>query len=91
MTFASSGTAERAGPSDMGATAISEIDTDIKTDAQAQFERVQQILKEDRDDKVCWNFNFFYKILKVWKLNACKFDDIVAGFQIPNRTDHSIK
>uniref|UniRef100_A0A0R3RK93 RING finger protein 113A n=1 Tax=Elaeophora elaphi TaxID=1147741 RepID=A0A0R3RK93_9BILA len=52
VTFASSGTAERAGPSDMGATAISEIDTDMKNDAQAQFERVQQILKEERDDKV---------------------------------------
>ncbi|VDK64951.1 unnamed protein product [Onchocerca ochengi] len=52
VTFASSGTAERAGPSDMGATAINEIDTDIKSDAQAQFERVQQILKEERDDKV---------------------------------------
>ncbi|CAG9540141.1 unnamed protein product [Cercopithifilaria johnstoni] len=52
VTFASSGTSERAGPSDMGATAISEIDTDIKSDAQAQFERVQQILKEERDDKI---------------------------------------
>ncbi|VDM08983.1 unnamed protein product [Wuchereria bancrofti] len=52
VTFASSGTAERAGPSDMGATAVSEIDTDVKSDAQAQFERVQQILKEERDDKV---------------------------------------
>ncbi|KAL4001851.1 hypothetical protein ACH3XW_1050 [Acanthocheilonema viteae] len=52
VTFASSGTAERAGPSDMGATAISEIDTDVKSDAQAQFERVQQILKEERDDKI---------------------------------------
>ncbi|KAM3724114.1 putative E3 ubiquitin-protein ligase [Dirofilaria immitis] len=52
VTFASSGTAERAGPSDMGATAISEIDTDMKSDAQAQFERVQQILKEERDDKI---------------------------------------
>ncbi|OZC05740.1 hypothetical protein X798_07284 [Onchocerca flexuosa] len=52
VTFASSGTAERAGPSDMGATAVNEIDTDVQSDAQAQFERVQQILKEERDDKV---------------------------------------
>uniref|UniRef100_A0A915Q0J4 Uncharacterized protein n=1 Tax=Setaria digitata TaxID=48799 RepID=A0A915Q0J4_9BILA len=52
VTFASSGTSERAGPSDMGATAISEIDTDLNNDAQAQFERVQEILKEKRDDKI---------------------------------------
>lgn len=58
VTFASSGTGERAGPSDMGATAISEIDTDIKSDAQAQFERVQQILKEEREDKVDEKFDF---------------------------------
>lgn len=37
---------ERAGPSDMGATARSEIDTDRSVDAQAQFERVQQQIKE---------------------------------------------
>ncbi|MCP9258962.1 hypothetical protein DINM_001948 [Dirofilaria immitis] len=69
VTFASSGTAERAGPSDMGATAISEIDTDMKSDAQAQFERVQQILKEERDDK---NLNgaLIYP-------NASKFDGSV--------------
>lgn len=52
VKFASSGTAERAGPSDMGATATNEIDTDLNSDAQAQFERVQQILKEEHDDKV---------------------------------------
>ncbi|VDN36230.1 unnamed protein product [Gongylonema pulchrum] len=52
VTFASSGAA-RAGPSDLGATAVSEIDTETSCDAQAQFERVQQILKEeDRDDKI---------------------------------------
>lgn len=60
VAFASSGTAERAGPSDMGATAVSEIDTDVQSDAQAQFERVQQILKEGGDDKVYLKFiNFF--------------------------------
>ncbi|VDK85050.1 unnamed protein product [Litomosoides sigmodontis] len=52
VTFASSGTGERAGPSDMGATATSEIDTDINSDSQAQFERVQKILKEEHDDKI---------------------------------------
>lgn len=53
VTYATSGTADREGPSDMGATAVSEIDTDINQDAQAQFERVQKILKEGHgDDKV---------------------------------------
>uniref|UniRef100_A0A9J2PC55 RING finger protein 113A n=1 Tax=Ascaris lumbricoides TaxID=6252 RepID=A0A9J2PC55_ASCLU len=50
--FKSSGTAEREGPADMGATAVTEIDTDIQHDAQAQFERVQKALKEGHDDKV---------------------------------------
>ncbi|VDN05979.1 unnamed protein product [Thelazia callipaeda] len=52
VVYKSSGTAERAGPSDMGATAVNEIDTDVSHDAQAQFERVQQVLKEGLDDKV---------------------------------------
>ncbi|VDD92175.1 unnamed protein product [Enterobius vermicularis] len=50
--FKSSGTADRAGPSDMGATATSEIDTEADRDAQAQFERVQAALKDGTDDKV---------------------------------------
>lgn len=50
--FKSSGTAERAGPSDMGATAVNEVDTEADRDAQAQFERVQAALKEEIDDKV---------------------------------------
>lgn len=50
--FKSSGTAERLGPSDMGATAVSEIDTDVREDAQAQFERVQKTLKEGFDEKI---------------------------------------
>lgn len=45
VKFASSGTGERVGPSDMGATARSEIDTEFDKDAQAQFERVQQMIK----------------------------------------------
>ncbi|VDK50110.1 unnamed protein product [Anisakis simplex] len=50
--FKSSGTAEREGPKDLGATAVNEMDTDIQQDAQAQFERVQKALKEGYDDKV---------------------------------------
>lgn len=46
VKFASSGTVERAGPADMGATARSEIDTDKSVDAQALFERVQLQIKE---------------------------------------------
>ena len=61
--FKSSGTADRAGPSDMGATATSEIDTEADRDAQAQFERVQAALKDGTDDKVFVSqikFNFLY-------------------------------
>ncbi|VDM46378.1 unnamed protein product [Toxocara canis] len=49
--FKSSGTAEREGPADMGATAVTEIDTDAQHDAQAQFERIQKALREGHDDK----------------------------------------
>lgn len=52
IAFQSSGTAERAGPSDMGATAINEVETEESCDAQAQFERVQRALKEGHDEKV---------------------------------------
>uniref|UniRef100_A0A914XPI3 Uncharacterized protein n=1 Tax=Plectus sambesii TaxID=2011161 RepID=A0A914XPI3_9BILA len=48
-SYESSKTAERGGPSDMGATMLNEIETDFKVDAQAQFERVQQTLKSIKE------------------------------------------
>lgn len=62
--FKSSGTAEREGPADMGATAVTEIDTDIQHDAQAQFERVQKALKEGHDDKVGFFWFCFRRYLE---------------------------
>jgi len=51
-SYSSSGL-NRAGPSDMGATARNEIDTEYSIDAQAQFERVQNALKAGvADDKI---------------------------------------
>ena len=49
VKFTSSG-AERVGPNDMGATARTEVDTEYGRDAQSQFERVQQILKKEREE-----------------------------------------
>lgn len=49
VKFASSGV-ERVGPSDMGATARTEVDTDYGRDSQSQFERVQSILKKEREE-----------------------------------------
>ena len=42
------------GPSDMGATMLNEQETDFAVDAQAQFERIQQTLKDskEKDDNV---------------------------------------
>ena len=40
--------ADRFGPKDMGATARSEIDTETTKDAQAQFERVQAMVKKEK-------------------------------------------
>ncbi|CAI5444004.1 unnamed protein product [Caenorhabditis angaria] len=55
-TFAASGDSGPAGPRDSGATATLDIDTDVSVDAQAQFERVQQQLKEglEKDGKVLY-------------------------------------
>lgn len=50
VKFASSG-AGRIGPADMGATARVEIDTDYTRDSQAQFERVQGILRKERQER----------------------------------------
>ncbi|KAE9417962.1 hypothetical protein Angca_007352, partial [Angiostrongylus cantonensis] len=45
-SFAASGSSAPLGPSDQGATATLDIDTEHEADAQAQFERVQQQIKE---------------------------------------------
>ncbi|KAL3108664.1 hypothetical protein niasHT_019185 [Heterodera trifolii] len=50
VKFASSGT-QRTGPSDMGATARSEVDTEYGRDSQSQFERIQEMLKKERMER----------------------------------------
>jgi RING finger protein 113A len=47
--YESSKTGDRAGPSDMGATAIVEIETEKDRDAQAVFERSLEVNKEQKD------------------------------------------
>ncbi|VDO20484.1 unnamed protein product [Haemonchus placei] len=59
-SFAASGSAAPLGPSDQGATATLEIDTDYAADAQAQFERVQQQLKEGLDGKTIYKGQAMY-------------------------------
>uniref|UniRef100_A0A7I4YBR4 Zinc finger domain containing protein n=1 Tax=Haemonchus contortus TaxID=6289 RepID=A0A7I4YBR4_HAECO len=61
-SFAASGSAAPLGPSDQGATATLEIDTDYAADAQAQFERVQQQLKEGlvKDGKTIYKGQAMY-------------------------------
>ncbi|PAV83161.1 hypothetical protein WR25_23961 [Diploscapter pachys] len=46
FSYKATGDSAPAGPRDMGATAVLEIDTDKSADAQTQFERVQEQLKE---------------------------------------------
>uniref|UniRef100_A0A1I7TM71 RING-type E3 ubiquitin transferase n=1 Tax=Caenorhabditis tropicalis TaxID=1561998 RepID=A0A1I7TM71_9PELO len=55
-SFAATGEAGPSGPLDSGATATLEVDTDYTRDAQAQFERVQQQLKEgiEKDGKILY-------------------------------------
>ncbi|XP_057296425.1 E3 ubiquitin-protein ligase RNF113A-like [Hydractinia symbiolongicarpus] len=55
VEYKSSGTGERAGPDDMGATAVLEFETEASKDAQAIFERALQTnkdLKGKEDDKL---------------------------------------
>lgn len=49
LTYPSTG-AKLEGPSDSGATRTREVDTEFDKDSQAQFERVQRLLKE-REEK----------------------------------------
>ncbi|XP_033729271.1 E3 ubiquitin-protein ligase RNF113A-like [Pecten maximus] len=67
VSFKSTRSGKRQGPTDMGATSIVEIDTAIEQDAQAIFEKSQQINKEGKgkeDDKVYKglnNYQVFYE------------------------------
>uniref|UniRef100_A0A183G4R3 RING finger protein 113A n=1 Tax=Heligmosomoides polygyrus TaxID=6339 RepID=A0A183G4R3_HELPZ len=60
--FAASGSAAPLGPSDQGATATLEIDTDYGADAQAQFERIQKQLKDGlvKDGKTLYKGQAMY-------------------------------
>ncbi|KAK6051738.1 hypothetical protein COOONC_10757 [Cooperia oncophora] len=60
--FAASGSAAPLGPSDQGATATLDVDTDYAADAQAQFERVQQQLKDGlvKDGKTIYKGQAMY-------------------------------
>lgn len=61
-SFAATGEAGPSGPLDQGATATLEVDTDYTRDAQAQFERVQQQLKEgvEKDGKILYKGSVLY-------------------------------
>ncbi|GAB1606716.1 E3 ubiquitin-protein ligase RNF113A-like [Argonauta hians] len=60
VSYKSNRTGKRAGPDDMGATAIVEIDTEENKDAQSIFERSQMVNKElkgKEDDKIYRGIN----------------------------------
>ncbi|EGT34863.1 CBN-RNF-113 protein [Caenorhabditis brenneri] len=61
-SFAATRDAGPSGPLDQGATATLEVDTDYTRDAQAQFERVQQQLKEgvEKDGKILYKGSALY-------------------------------
>ncbi|UMM22689.1 hypothetical protein L5515_003783 [Caenorhabditis briggsae] len=61
-SFAATGEAGPSGPLDQGATSTVEIDTDYSRDSQAQFERVQQQLKEgvEKDGKILYKGTAMY-------------------------------
>uniref|UniRef100_A0A0K0DI11 RING finger protein 113A n=1 Tax=Angiostrongylus cantonensis TaxID=6313 RepID=A0A0K0DI11_ANGCA len=61
-SFAASGSSAPLGPSDQGATATLDIDTEHEADAQAQFERVQQQIKEGlvKDGKILYKGQAMY-------------------------------
>jgi len=67
IKFKSDRNSERTGPSDMGATATIEIDSDIQNDQQSIFKRAKQInedLKNKPDDKIYRgnnNYQQFYE------------------------------
>ncbi|XP_048347962.1 E3 ubiquitin-protein ligase RNF113A-like [Sphaerodactylus townsendi] len=67
VAYKSTRSAKPVGPEDMGATAIYELDTEKEKDAQAIFERSQQIQEELRgkeDDKIYRGINNYQKYVK---------------------------
>ncbi|CAD5223926.1 unnamed protein product [Bursaphelenchus okinawaensis] len=72
----SSGIAESEVPKDMGATKLSEIDTERDKDYQAQFERVQKNL-QDNDQQPGTSGEKIYRGLKMYGAKAAK--DTVKG------------
>ncbi|XP_034990200.1 E3 ubiquitin-protein ligase RNF113A isoform X1 [Zootoca vivipara] len=67
VAYKSTRSAKPVGPEDMGATAIYELDTEKEKDAQAIFERSQQIQKElegKEDDKIYRGINNYQKYVK---------------------------
>lgn len=65
MSFKSKKTAEREGPSDMGATAILEIETEKDKDAQAIFERTLKINKVGKYRNILWRL-----ILQLYNMSS---------------------
>ncbi|XP_008584425.1 PREDICTED: RING finger protein 113A-like [Galeopterus variegatus] len=67
LAYKSTRSAKPAGPEDMGATAVYQLDTDKERDAQAIFERSQKIQEELRgkeDDKIYRGINNYKKYVK---------------------------
>ncbi|XP_042548459.1 E3 ubiquitin-protein ligase RNF113A-like [Dipodomys spectabilis] len=67
VVYKSTRSAKPAGPEDMGATAVYQLDTDKERDAQAIFERSQKIqeeLKGKEDDKIYRGINNYQKYIK---------------------------
>uniref|UniRef100_A0A8C0VUQ3 RING finger protein 113A n=1 Tax=Castor canadensis TaxID=51338 RepID=A0A8C0VUQ3_CASCN len=67
VAYKSTRSAKPAGPEDMGATAVYELDTEKERDAQAIFERSQKIqeeLKGKEDDKIYRGINNYQKYMK---------------------------
>ncbi|XP_048218777.1 E3 ubiquitin-protein ligase RNF113A-like [Perognathus longimembris pacificus] len=67
VVYKSTRSAKPAGPEDMGATAVYQLDTDKDRDAQAIFERSQKIQEELRgkeDDKIYRGINNYQKYMK---------------------------
>ncbi|ETE60091.1 RING finger protein [Ophiophagus hannah] len=67
IAYKSTRSAKPVGPEDMGATAVYELDTEKDKDAQAIFERSQQIQKElegKEDDKIYRGINNYQKYIK---------------------------
>ncbi|KAL3837526.1 hypothetical protein ACJMK2_022877 [Sinanodonta woodiana] len=65
VSYKSSRSGKREGPSDMGATSIVEIDTDVTNDSRAIFERAQEINKElkgKEDDKIYRGINNYQQL-----------------------------